>query len=133
MPEEGYYFVTHTPEQAKKWQDICTSDPERVVQVIQLIHASPATTQGDDTSDIFPALEALQKISKGKVFGGPPDPAWGPLVEQGLAEALCEAVLNMTTNFHPLPSMPKPMREKAANDVCFFVPNSFLGFSGICE
>lgn len=125
MSQEGYCFVTHTPQQAKKWQDICAKDPKRVVRVIRHTLGAPRTREGDDHSDIFPALEAIKRYSRGKVFGGPQDPLWGPLVDSGVADALCDSVETLVTAYTPLPDMPKHLYEKAINDVCPFPPCAF--------
>ena len=128
MPEEGFYFVTHTPAQAKKWEDLCASDPERVTRVIRLQYGDPPTSDGDTVADIFPAMEALSNISRGKVFGGPPDPLWAPLVDSGVVDALCKCVLQLVTQLSPLPTMPQALITKALNDVCpiaFLFPSVF--------
>ena len=118
MPEEGFYFLTHTPAQAKKWKDLCASDPERVARVLRLKHDDPPTSDGDNQRDVFPAIEALREISGGRAPDSP-DPLWAPLVDSGVVVALCECVIVLITQLSPLPTLPEILRRKAANDVCF--------------
>lgn len=71
MSREDYCFITHTPEQAKNWKRLYSSNPERVVRVIRLQRDSPITSEGDNLRDISPALAVLQRISWGR---GPREP-----------------------------------------------------------
>ncbi len=129
MPEEKFFFLTHTPEQAKKWKDLCASDPERVVRVLRLKYDDPPTSDGDNQRDVFPAIEALREISGGRAPDSP-NPLWAPLVDSGVVEALCECIIVLITQLSPLPTLPESLRTKAANDVCFLLlfPTRFLRF-----
>lgn len=96
----SFRVITHTPEQAAQWRQLAVSDPSRVARTLALAPGQ-RTREGDNQNDVFPALAAVVEAAR-PVQGGKNVP-WERLVDAGVAEVLCNNVMNMTTtaNFPP--------------------------------
>ncbi|KAH9918295.1 uncharacterized protein B0H18DRAFT_1214213 [Fomitopsis serialis] len=123
MPEP-IYFLTHTPEQAAKWEDIARTDPERVLDTLDMGPTKPTNRWGDQPQDVFPCFAACGKLaSEGTA-------EWHRLLDAGVADKLCDGILYAKI-YHPtLPSMSEEMQREAVRQVH---SGHFVPLDAICH
>ncbi|KAG6909220.1 hypothetical protein DXG01_001527 [Tephrocybe rancida] len=125
-------IITHTPEQAAQWKLIAASNPARLVRVLTLAPGRK-TRDGDTQADIYPAIEVVRDFSK-EGQNGTESAAWIGLVNEGLADALCQNVCEMVTFLHALPDMPKELLEQVLKEIRspYFRPLEVLCNAACC-
>jgi hypothetical protein len=106
-------FVTQTgktfEEKKSFWRRTVKSNPARIVSVISLSGDRPTSEHGDTVVDIFPALQIVMETARGDERPGSRlSSTWDRLIDAGVADVLCELVINM--KLHPdTPKVAMPM------------------------
>ncbi|KAH9830368.1 uncharacterized protein C8Q71DRAFT_862658 [Rhodofomes roseus] len=122
---EQFYFLTHTPEQAAKWDDIARTDPERVCETLDVGFETKTTNRwGDSAQDVYPCYEATGKLAREGTA------EWHRLLDVGVAEKLCDGVLQARVYVPPLPGMSEERQREAMRQVR---SGHFVALDAICH
>lgn len=128
-PEQPIHFVAHTPQEAAKWEEIARTDPERVLETLEMGPvAKPTNRWGDSplvralrsrdanslihsSQDVSPCFAATATLAK---EGSAP---WHRLQDAGVAELLCDGVIHAKLYLPTLPNMSEETQKAAARQV----------------
>jgi hypothetical protein len=110
----SFQIITHTPEQAAQWKQLAASNPSRVARTLAL-SPGQTTREGDTQGDVYPALEAVVEVAR--PVQGSRNELWEKMVDAGIAEVLCNNVIDMASFVKFLPNMPQDLLEQAKREV----------------
>ncbi|CCM00123.1 uncharacterized protein FIBRA_02150 [Fibroporia radiculosa] len=134
-----YPVIYHTDEQAHKWEQLCRTNPKRVIDALTLgptqeMRIDRINQWGDTFADVGPALFAISQIAAAQ------NSVWDRLVRLGITDILARGAKEYVPFMSRLPaSHPEELQEQLSRDVpaAYYPPLDVLcsgvkGFSIEC-